>query len=68
MNGRTKQSSPARQSNPSASIASTSRSQEMNLVEDLGCYLKDYARQRPDVAAMCCFGVGFILGWKLKPW
>ncbi|MCA9233972.1 MAG: hypothetical protein KDA44_00775 [Planctomycetales bacterium] len=31
-------------------------------------YLKAYARQRPEVAALWCFGVGFILGWKLKPW
>ena len=27
-----------------------------------------YARERPDVLAMCCLGVGFVLGWKLKPW
>lgn len=31
-------------------------------------YLKEYARQRPEVAALWCFGIGFILGWKLKPW
>ncbi|MAT73154.1 MAG: hypothetical protein CMJ58_27020 [Planctomycetaceae bacterium] len=31
-------------------------------------YLRVYARQRPEVAAMWCFGIGFILGWKLKPW
>ena len=27
-----------------------------------------YAKERPDVVAMCCLGVGFFLGWKLKPW
>ena len=27
-----------------------------------------YAKERPEVVAMCCLGVGFILGWKLKPW
>ena len=27
-----------------------------------------YAKERPDVVAMCCLGVGFVLGWKLKPW
>ncbi|MBX3443940.1 MAG: hypothetical protein KF774_16145 [Planctomyces sp.] len=36
--------------------------------QDLLCYLKEYARQKPDVAAMWCFGIGFVLGWKLKPW
>ena len=36
--------------------------------EDIIQYLKDYSRARPDVVAMWCFGVGFVLGWKLKPW
>ena len=27
-----------------------------------------YAKERPDVVAMCCLGAGFVLGWKLKPW
>jgi len=36
--------------------------------EDLVCYLRNYARERPDVAALWCFGIGFVLGWKLKPW
>ena len=31
-------------------------------------YLKEYAREKPEVAALWCFGIGFILGWKLKPW
>ena len=31
-------------------------------------YLKNYAREKPDVAALWCFGIGFVLGWKLKPW
>ena len=35
---------------------------------DLIDYLKDYARQKPEVAALWCLGIGFILGWKLKPW
>ena len=29
---------------------------------------QNYAKERPDVVAMCCLGVGFVLGWKLKPW
>jgi hypothetical protein len=35
---------------------------------DLIEYMKDYAREKPEVAALWCFGIGFILGWKLKPW
>ncbi|MCA9110740.1 MAG: hypothetical protein KDA52_12375 [Planctomycetaceae bacterium] len=31
-------------------------------------YLKDYSREKPDVAALWCFGIGFVVGWKLKPW
>jgi hypothetical protein len=31
-------------------------------------YLKEYAREKPEVAALWCLGIGFILGWKLKPW
>jgi hypothetical protein len=27
-----------------------------------------YARENPDVVAICCFSLGFVLGWKLKPW
>ena len=37
-------------------------------VQDLTSYLKAYAKDRPDVAALWCFGIGFVLGWKLKPW
>ena len=36
--------------------------------EDVVDYLKAYARQQPEKAALWCLGVGFVLGWKLKPW
>jgi hypothetical protein len=36
--------------------------------EDFMTYLREYTRERPEVVALTCFGVGFILGWKLKPW
>lgn len=35
---------------------------------DLLHYLRSYAQERPEVAALWCFGIGFVLGWKLKPW
>jgi hypothetical protein len=31
-------------------------------------FFREYARQRPEVVALWAFGVGFVLGWKLKPW
>jgi hypothetical protein len=36
--------------------------------EDLVEYLKAYAKEKPDVAALWLFGIGFVVGWKLKPW
>lgn len=41
---------------------------ELQPFDDLYKYFEKYAREKPEVVAMCCFGVGFILGWKLKPW
>jgi hypothetical protein len=35
---------------------------------DLVAYAKAYARERPEVVALWCFGIGFALGWKLKMW
>jgi hypothetical protein len=44
------------------------RSGQHDMGHDLIEYLKEYAREKPEVAALWCFGIGFILGWKLKPW
>ena len=41
---------------------------ELRPLDDLLEYLREYARERPEVVALTCFGVGFIIGWKLKPW
>jgi hypothetical protein len=35
---------------------------------DMIQYLREYARENPEAAAMWCFGIGFVLGWKLKLW
>lgn len=35
---------------------------------DLISYARRYAREKPEVVAICCIGIGFVLGWKLKPW
>lgn len=37
-------------------------------VRDLVTYLKNCARDKPEAAALWCVGIGFVLGWKLKPW
>jgi len=34
---------------------------------DLFGLAKDYARDNPDIAACWAFGLGFLIGWKLKP-
>ena len=41
---------------------------QMHPADDFLSYMREYARQKPDVVALWCFGVGFVLGWKLKPW
>jgi hypothetical protein len=44
------------------------KEQEISPVDDALCYLKTYAQEKPEMAALWCFGIGFVLGWKLKPW
>lgn len=65
---------------PMATQEATSRperSQELGVIDDGGeispfddivDYLKTYSRQKPEHAALLCIGLGFVLGWKLKPW
>jgi len=50
---------------------SSERSQEQQLqqpTEKLMEYFTEYARERPEIVALWAFGIGFVLGWKLKPW
>lgn len=30
--------------------------------------LREYAHSNPESAALWCLGIGFVLGWRLKPW
>ena len=41
---------------------------ELRPMDDFIQYLREYTRERPEVVALTCFGIGFVLGWKLKPW
>jgi len=38
------------------------------ITHDVIEYMTEYAKQNPGYAALACIGVGFVLGWKLKPW
>jgi len=40
----------------------------MEVGRDVVEYLREYARENPEAAALWCFGIGFVLGWKLKIW
>lgn len=40
----------------------------LNPWDDFLTYAREYIREEPEVAACVCLGIGFILGWKLKPW
>jgi hypothetical protein len=41
---------------------------QMRPMDDFMSYLREYTRERPEMVALTCFCVGFVLGWKLKPW
>jgi len=40
----------------------------MEVGRDVVEYLREYAKENPEAAALWCLGIGFVLGWKLKPW
>ena len=39
-----------------------------DITRDIIDHLSEYAKENPGHAALACLAVGFILGWKLKPW
>jgi hypothetical protein len=63
--GRTQERSRQRTGSDGGQMGRQNRSQPF---DDLLDYAKTYARERPETFALACFGVGFILGWRLKPW
>lgn len=38
------------------------------MANDVIDHVKDYARDHPTAFGLWALGVGFVLGWKLKPW
>ncbi|MCA9082810.1 MAG: hypothetical protein KDA81_02085 [Planctomycetaceae bacterium] len=51
-----------------ANLSRTLSFHELRPAQDFVSYLQAYARQKPDVAALWCLGIGIIVGWKAKPW
>lgn len=62
------QSAPLGSYMPSKPTTTQSSSQQLNPLEDVQTYVVKFAKQQPQTAALWCFGIGFIVGWKLKPW
>jgi hypothetical protein len=52
----------------SAPVGSASQHKDMHLLNDLMEHVRDYAKEKPETVALWCLGIGFVLGWKLKPW
>lgn len=50
------------------STSTIAASDELRPLEDVVNYVKEYTKERPDIVLVVAFGIGFILGWKLKPW
>jgi hypothetical protein len=44
------------------------RHDSQQLCQDMLAYFKEYARENPETVALWSLGIGFVLGWKLKPW
>lgn len=63
-----------RSSNTTSSATTSEQSQRKSTGEmlhptrDVVNYVRKYARQKPDVAALWCLGLGIVVGWKIKPW
>jgi hypothetical protein len=53
---------------PTGDKEMSSAKDDRHPVDDLVDYVVGYAREKPEVAALWCLGIGFVLGWKLKPW
>lgn len=39
-----------------------------NMAHEAVDWLEDYARSHPTSFGLWALGIGFVLGWKLKPW
>jgi hypothetical protein len=55
-----------------AGLVRAAQQRSLNLLESTAHELldsfKQYAHEKPVSAALWGLGIGFVLGWKLKPW
>jgi hypothetical protein len=63
-----RQAEPERMQQTGRERSTTLAQDDLHPVEDMVQYVCEYTRQRPERVALTCFAVGFILGWRLKPW
>jgi hypothetical protein len=57
-----------RESSQGSRYARIAADERLGACEAIGAIVKEYSRERPEVVALWTFGIGFVLGWKLKPW
>jgi hypothetical protein len=63
-------SAPTTTSSTRPSTAGSSLDQEdfTVMVADVSQAVSTYCSKRPRVVAGCIFAMGFIVGWKMRPW
>lgn len=54
--------------NEERSVAAIARDESISVTDAAVECFTQYAREKPEVVALWAFGIGFVLGWKLKPW
>ncbi len=64
----TNQTANRRQPAPANKAIEAARNEQLTATESAMACMKEYARTRPEVVTLWAFGIGFVLGWKLKPW
>jgi hypothetical protein len=58
----------SRSKHKETTVTAEAMAEGKKMTNDMIEYITDYARENPGNAALWCLGVGFVLGWKLKPW
>ncbi|HRX80115.1 MAG: hypothetical protein H6821_16655 [Planctomycetaceae bacterium] len=56
------------QAHEDRSVAAIARDERISATEAAMECFSQYAREKPEVVTLWAFGIGFVLGWKLKPW
>ncbi len=59
---------PSYRQQESTSLDSEQQEDFSELVSEVSAAVGRYCRRRPRVVAGCIFSLGFMFGWKLRPW